>query len=134
MLTDEQIMPRSKKMPILQINFKLNVSPAEYLKIADSVARAIADAPGLVWKVWLLNEQENEAGGIYLFRDEQSLAAYLSSPIMGQIKSLPQLREISAKWFETIPEITVVTRGPIPALTELKGTNQFYEENMHVAQ
>jgi Putative mono-oxygenase ydhR len=134
MLTNDHMMSRNKKMPILQINFKLNVSPAEYLKIADSVAQAIADAPGLVWKVWLLNEEDGEAGGIYLFQDEQSLAAYLSSPIIGQIKRLPQLREISAKWFETIPELTVVTRGPIPELTELKGTNQFYEENVHVAQ
>jgi putative monooxygenase ydhR len=76
----------------------------------------IADAPGLVWKVWLLNEQDGEAGGIYLFRDEQSLAAYLSGPIIRQIKSLPQLREISARRFETMPELTVVTRGPVPAL------------------
>ena len=121
-------------MLILQINFRLNVSPAEYRKIADSVAQAIADAPGLVWKVWLLNEQDGEAGGIYLFQDEQSLSAYLSSPIIGQIKSLPQLREISAKCFETIPELTIVTRGPIPGLAELKGTNQLYKENKHVAQ
>ena len=104
-------------MPILQINFKLNVSPAEYRKIAESVAQTIADVPGLVWKVWLLNEQDGEAGGIYLFQDEQSLAAYLSSPIIAQIKSLPQLREISAKRFDTIPEVTAITRGPIPALT-----------------
>jgi hypothetical protein len=103
-------------MPILQVNFKLNVSAAEYRKICESVVQAIADAPGLVWKIWLLNEQDGEAGGIYLFKDEQSLAAYLSSPII-QIKSLPQLREISAKRFETIPELTVVTRGPIPTLT-----------------
>ena len=103
-------------MPILQVNFKLNVSSAEYRKIADSVAQTIADAPGLVWKVWLLNEQDGEAGGIYLFQDEQSLAVYLSSPVIGQIKSLPQLREISAKRFDTIPELTAVTRGPIPAL------------------
>src|ERR1700741_4276787 len=102
-------------MPILQINFKLNVSSAEYRKISESVAQAIADVPGLVWKVWLLNEQEGEAGGIYLFQDEQSLVGYLSGPIVAQIKSLPQLREISAKRFDTIPNITVVTRGPIPA-------------------
>ena len=73
--------------------------------------------------------------GWYLsLQDEQSLAAYLSSPIIGQIKSLHQLREISAKRFETIPELTVVTRGPIPVPAELKGTNQIYEENVHVAQ
>ena len=121
-------------MPILQINFKLNVPSAEYRKIVKSVVQAIADVPGLVWKVWLLNEQEGEAGGIYLFQDEQSLSDYLSSPIIRQIKSLPQLREISGKCFETIPELTIVTRGPIPGLAELKGTNQFYEENVHVAQ
>ena len=57
-------------MPILQINFKLNVSSAEYRKIADSVARTIADAPGLVWKVWLLNEQEGEAGVFISFRTD----------------------------------------------------------------
>ena len=106
-------------MPILQINFKLNVSPAEYRKIAGSVTQAIADAPGLVWKVWLLNEQDGEAGGIYLFQDEQSLAAYLSGPIISQIKGLPQLREINAKRFETMPELTVVTRGPVPALATI---------------
>jgi hypothetical protein len=103
-------------MPILQINFKLNVAPDEYRKICESIAQAVADVPGLVWKVWLLNEQDGEAGGIHLFQDEQSLAAYLAGPIIHQIKSLPQLREISAKRFETIPEVTVVTRGPIPAL------------------
>jgi hypothetical protein len=103
-------------MPILQINFKLNVLAAEYQKIAGSVAQAIADAPGLVWKIWLLNEKDGEAGGIYLFQDEQSLTAYLSSPVIAKIKSLPQLREISAKIFETIPDITAITRGPIPRL------------------
>ena len=103
-------------MPILQVNFKLNVSPAEYRKICESVAQTIADVPGLVWKVWLLNEQDGEGGGIYLFQDEQSLTAYLSGPIVAQVKSLPQLREFSAKRFETIPEVTAVTRGPIPAL------------------
>jgi len=104
-------------MPILQINFTLNASAAEYRRICESVAQTIADVPGLVWKVWLLNEQESEAGGIYLFQDEQSLAAYLSSPIIAEIKTLPQLREISAKRFDTMPEVTAVTRGPIPALT-----------------
>ena len=102
-------------MSILQINFKLNVAPAEYRKLCNSVAQPIGDVAGLVWKVWLLNEQDGEAGGIYLFRDKQSLDAYLSGPIVRQIKSLPQLREISAKRFEAIPELTVVTRGPIPA-------------------
>jgi hypothetical protein len=97
MFANHQIMSRSIKMPILQINFKLNVSATEYRKICESVAQTIADVPGLVWKVWLLSEQDGEAGGIYLFQNQQSLAAYLSSPIITQIKNLPQLCKMSVK-------------------------------------
>jgi hypothetical protein len=105
-----------EKMPILQINFKLNVSLTEYQEICDSVAQTITDIPGLLWKIWLLNEQENEAGGYYLFRDEQSLVDYLSGPIVSWVKTAPQLREVCAKRFDTMQELTAMTRGPIPAL------------------
>lgn len=103
-------------MPILQITFKLTVSSAEYRKICHSVAEVIADVPGLIWKVWLLNERDGEAGGIYLFDDDQSLAAYLSGPIIAHMNRIPQLREISAHRFGTIPELTIVTRDPIASM------------------
>jgi len=104
-------------MPILQINFKLNVPTAEYHRICESIAQAIADVPGLRWKVWLLNEQEKEAGGIYLFQDERALNNYLSGPIVTQIKSHPALQELSAKRFDVMEEVTAMTRGPIHAMS-----------------
>jgi Putative mono-oxygenase ydhR len=100
-------------MPILQINFKLNVLPAEYKTLCQSLAQTFADLPGLRWKVWLLNEQENEAGGIYLFSSEQALHDYLSGPIVAQLKSHPGVRDISAKRFEVMEDVTAVTRGPV---------------------
>lgn len=102
-------------MQILQVNFKLGVSPTEYGEICRAVAQPIADVPGLVWKVWLLNEQEDEAGGVYLFSSERALQDYLSGPIVAQIKSHPAFREISAKTFGVMDEETAVTRGPVPA-------------------
>jgi hypothetical protein len=104
-------------MPILQINFKLNVPADEYHRICESVAQAIADVPGLRWKVWLLNEREKEAGGIYLFQDEQALNNYLSGPIVAQIKSHPALQDLSAKRFDVMEEVTAMTRGPIHAMS-----------------
>ena len=89
------------------------------------MAQVIADVPGLVWKVWLLNVQDGEAGGIYLFQDEQSLFAYLSGPIIAQIKKLPQLRDISAKRFGTMPELTVVTSHPISSLAMTSSNSSF---------
>jgi hypothetical protein len=70
---------------ILQINFNLNVPVAEYQKMADSVAHAFLDVPGLRWKIWLLNPAAQEAGGIYLFDSQASLDAYLNGPLVAQI-------------------------------------------------
>jgi hypothetical protein len=103
-------------MPILQVNFKLNVPTAEYKAICESVAHAVADVPGLQWKFWLLNEAEKEAGGIYLFKDEQSLKDYLAGPIISQVKSHPALRDLSAKQFEVMEDMTAITRGPLLAV------------------
>ena len=103
-------------MPILQINFKLNVPAAEYAKICQSVAQPIADVPGLRWKVWLLNEREKEAGGIYLFDTEQALNDYVAGPIVAQVKSHPALQDLSAKKFDVMEEVTAVTRGPVSAM------------------
>lgn len=100
-------------MPVLQVNFKLNVSSAEYQEMCKSLARAFADVPGLQWKVWLLNEQEKEAGGIYLFNSEQALNDYLSGPIATQVKGHPALRDITVKRFDVMDEVTAVTRGPV---------------------
>jgi len=104
-------------MPVLQVNFKLQSSTAEYEQICQSVAQVIADVPGLRWKVWLLNEQEKEAGGIYLFDTQEAVNDYLASPIVTQIKSHPALADISVKQFDVMPEVTAVTRGPVSVMT-----------------
>jgi hypothetical protein len=103
-------------MPILQVNFTLDVPVAEYRRMCDEVAQAIADVPGLIWKMWLLNEWEKEAGGIYLFRDKDALDNYVAGPIVAQIRSLPQLKNISMKRFDVMDEVTAVTRGPVTML------------------
>jgi hypothetical protein len=101
---------------ILQINFKLNASTADYEKVCQSVAQAVADVPGLRWKIWLLNEREKEAGGMYLFDTEQALNDYLAGPIVAQVKSHPAIQDLSAKQFEVMGEVTAITRGPLLAM------------------
>ena len=103
-------------MPILQINFKLNVSADEYASACQGVVQAIADVAGLRWKIWILNEQEKEAGGIYFFDTEQALSDYLSGPIVAQLKIHPALRDVTAKRFHVMEELTSATRGPVSAM------------------
>jgi hypothetical protein len=98
---------------ILQINFTLNVPASEYGDLARSVAQVFADVPGLHWKIWLLNEATQEAGGIYHFENQASLDAYLNGPLAAQVKALPAIREVSVKQFQVMSEVTAVTRGPV---------------------
>jgi Putative mono-oxygenase ydhR len=101
---------------ILQVNFKLKVSTAEYGELCQSIAQAYADVPGLRWKVWILNEQAKEAGGIYLFESEQALNNFLSGPLAAKVKSMPALYDLSAKTFDVLEQVTATTRGPVKAL------------------
>jgi hypothetical protein len=104
---------------VLQVNFKLNVSPAEYEKTVAPMAEAFAEVEGLRWKVWLLNQEEREAGGVYLFEDESSCAAFLAGPLTAAVKSAPFVRELSVKRFEIMTELTEVTRGPVSERAKL---------------
>jgi quinol monooxygenase YgiN len=100
---------------ILQINFKFNVSREQFEEHASSVAQEFAKIPGCHWKVWLMNEQQSEAGGIYLFADEASVEEYKSSPLFAAVVGNPALSDFSVKQFEALEQVSEVTRAPIPA-------------------
>ena len=100
---------------ILLINFNLNVPVAEYQKVADFVAHAFLDVPGLRWKIWLLSPAAQEAGGIYLFDSQASLDAYVNGPLVAQLRGLTSIRNISMKQFEAMSEVTALTIGAFEA-------------------
>ena len=98
---------------ILHISFHLNVPRAEIEEIARSLANDFAQLPGLTWKIWLMNETERQAGGIYLFEDQASLQAYLEGPLAAAVMSHPALSDLVAKQFDVIEDCTAITRGPV---------------------
>lgn len=98
---------------IMQLNFKFNVSRAEYEQAVSPLAGDIGAVAGLRWKIWIINEAESEAGGIYLFDDEASVKAYLEGPIVAQVTSHPALSDFSVKQFDVMEGVTAITRGPV---------------------
>ncbi len=101
----------SKK--VLQINFKIKVPRTDYEKATfDQFAKSIASVKGLLWKVWIVNEEKKEAGGIYLFKDESSLKAYLEGNIVAEVMKHPALSDIDAKIFDVMDKHSKVTHGP----------------------
>ena len=43
----------------------------------SGLANSIAEEPGFIWKTWTENESTKEAGGVYLFADEETATAYM---------------------------------------------------------
>jgi hypothetical protein len=95
---------------IVQINYRLEGSRDKYVEENLPYAQPIADVPGLRWKVWTINEDRGEAGGVYLFDDQASVRAFLDGEIITEMKGDPSL---SIKTFDVIEELTTTTRGPI---------------------
>lgn len=98
---------------ILQVNLKFSIPRADLEAAWIGAAQPIADTPGLQWKVWLMNEAENEAGGIYLFESEAAVQAYMGGPMVAALKASPVVSDISAKVFDVIAEHSAVTRAPL---------------------
>ena len=101
---------------ILQVNFKFSIPRADAATAWLGAAQPIADTPGLQWKVWLMNEAENEAGGIYLFDSKDAAQAYMAGPIVASLKESPVISNISAKLFDVLPEHSAITRAPLSSV------------------
>jgi hypothetical protein len=98
---------------ILQVNFNFNVSKEEYQEAVTPLADKFADLPGLKWKVWILNAENSEAGGIYMFESQASVDEYLAGPLAKVVTTHPALSNFSVKQFEVMKDLSEVTRGPI---------------------
>ena len=98
---------------MLQVNFNYSVSKEEYEQAVSPLADKFANLPGLKWKVWILNAENSEAGGIYMFENQASVDEYLARPLAKIVTTHPALSNFSIKQFEIMEDTTKVTRGPV---------------------
>jgi hypothetical protein len=75
--------------------------------------------PGLRWKVWLMNEAEHTAGGIYLFESAAAVQAWMAGPIVAAMLVNPVLSNIEAKVFDILESHTKITRGPVEQVLDI---------------
>jgi hypothetical protein len=99
---------------VLQTNFTFTVSAEEFQAAAEPLADAFAAVPGLAWKVWLLNPQTRQAGGIYLFESEEALDAFLDGPLVEGMRNHPAIVDVTIDATPVWERVSAVTRAPIP--------------------
>lgn len=77
----------------------------------SDLAASINDEPGMLWKVWTINEQTKEAGGVYLFDNQANAEAYLAM----HSARLQQMgvEGITGKVFHINEALTAINQGPV---------------------
>ena len=106
---------------VLQVNLNFSITRGELETAWLDAAQPIANTPGLMWKVWLINEEKSEAGGIYLFENAEAVQSYVSGPIVASLKESPVVSNISAKVFDVMAYHSAVTRAPLNYSFEAAG-------------
>ncbi len=72
----------------------------EYREIAERYAACFTEIPGLLSKLWLANDESGTYGGVYLFRDRESLEGFLASPLWETVQANLHLADVQAQEFE----------------------------------
>lgn len=97
---------------IIQVNFQYTGTTEAYQQAAEAAAKAFAALPGLLWKVWLINEDTKEGGGIYLFANKASVDNYRNSDLFKFIAGSPGYTNFSVKQYDMLEAPGKTTNAP----------------------
>ncbi|MEB2304145.1 monooxygenase [Citrobacter braakii] len=75
------------------------------------LAESINQEPGFIWKIWTENAANHEAGGIYLFQDENSALAYIKKHT-ARLKYLG-VEDVTCKIFDINEPLSKINHGHI---------------------
>ena len=101
-----------REMHIMVVNFQLKgITEGEFRKLCDEVAPAFASVPGLASKVWLADAATNTYGGIYTWRNRQTMEAFMKSELFQEVGRNPNLAGITVRDFGVLEGPTRVTHG-----------------------
>ena len=96
-------------MRILTIRFK-SATPFQELEASWLAAAPQFNAvPGLLSKTWI--HDGDLLGGIYTFRDQVSVDAYVAGPIVTGMMSSPMLSDFRLEQYDVIESLSAITHG-----------------------
>ncbi len=103
---------------VLHLRFKLRVSPDVVLAHSREAATAIASVEGLIWKIWVVQKEQFEMGGIYLFANRETAEAYLNHPVFQAVRSNPAVVSTQSQLWDVESSLSALTRAPLRDIRE----------------
>lgn len=101
-------------MRVMVAEFNYTFSDSDLRAAAQALAGNFAEIPGCFEKTWLLDAGAKVCGGVYKFRDQAAVDAYLASELWKGVESTPQFQNFRVRVFEAMEGPTEITHG-LPA-------------------
>ena len=98
---------------VLHMRLKLRVPPNVFLVNSREAATVIASVEGLIWKIWILQQEELEMGGMYLFANRETAEAYLNDPVVQAVRSNPAVVSTESRLWDVESSLSAITRAPL---------------------
>jgi len=96
---------------VLHLRFKLRAPPDVLLAHSREAADIIASVEGLIWKIWVMQEDEFEMGGVYLFANREIAEAYLNHPVFQAVRSNPAVVSAQSEIWDVETSLSALTRA-----------------------
>lgn len=97
---------------LLQVHFDYQgVFGVEMSHQLSELAESINHEPGFIWKIWTESKKNQEAGGIYLFENEETALAYIKKHAE-RLKTFG-IEKVTFKIFDINEPLTKLNHGQI---------------------
>jgi len=104
-----------KSHAVLQMRFENrvdNVNTREKIeKSGEKIAPLFVDVPGMLWKIWLIDEVSSGSCGTYLFESREAIDAYIESELFKSASSSIGRPEV--RIYDVMEAASLITRAPI---------------------
>jgi Putative mono-oxygenase ydhR len=101
---------------ILTTKFNYSMPTEELKKIMPAVAPKFSEIPGCSWKIWLINEDRKEAGGVYLFESSLKLTQFLNSDLLASVANNPAFSNLETNTFGVEEAASMITDAPLMSM------------------
>ena len=93
----------------------VDMTEAQFRALAEELAPAFAELPGLIAKVWLADAATNTYGGVYTWEHRDAFQDFTRSDLFAAVATHPNFISVTSRDFAVIEAPTRVTRGLVTA-------------------
>jgi hypothetical protein len=80
---------------LVTVRYRTQGDHAHFRHDMTKAAGLIAGIPGLVWKIWSIDQHRGIGTSVYLFASEASARAFIAGPMLERLRSRPDVTEVS---------------------------------------